>query len=266
MFFLEKFKNIVDFEDTLKSNPGDLETLRDAKKMGVSDEFIGKLWNMTPAQIFNMRKDNGIMPVYKMIDTCASEFDSYVPYFYSTYEQENESVVSEKEKIVVLGSGPIRIGQGVEFDYSTVHAIWSIRDAGYEAIIINNNPETVSTDYTTSDKLYFEPLTPEDVENVVELEKPWGAVVQFGGQTAIKLAKHMDEIGLPILGTPADAIDEAEDRERFDELLERCRIPRAPGRTVFNLDEALAAADEIGLPVSATGGVVPCGATAIWEE
>ena len=156
--------------------------------MGVSDKYIGQLWGMTEAEVFNLRKSIKLFPVYKMIDTCASEFDSYVPYFYSTYEEENESVVSDKKKIVVLGSGPIRIGQGVEFDYSTVHAIWSIRDAGYEAIIINNNPETVSTDYTTSDKLYFEPLTVEDVMNVIELEQPMGIVVSLGGQTAINLA------------------------------------------------------------------------------
>ena len=155
---------------------------------------------MTAAEVFALRKENGILPVYKMIDTCASEFDSYVPYFYSTYEEENESVVSDKKKIIVLGSGPIRIGQGVEFDYSTVHAIWSIRDAGYEAIIINNNPETVSTDYTTSDKLYFEPLTVEDVMNIITLENPLGIVVSLGGQTAINLAPPLDALGVPIIG------------------------------------------------------------------
>ena len=167
MFFLEKFKNIVEFEKVVAANPRDIETLRDAKRMGFSDKFIGQLWGMSQKEMFLLRREHNIFPVYKMIDTCASEFSSYVPYFYSTYEQENESIVSEREKIVVLGSGPIRIGQGVEFDYSTVHAIWSIRAAGYEAIIINNNPETVSTDYTTSDKLYFEPLTVEDVMNVI---------------------------------------------------------------------------------------------------
>lgn len=177
MFFLEKFKNIVEFEKVVAANPRDIETLRDAKRMGFSDKFIGQLWGMSQKEMFLLRREHNIFPVYKMIDTCASEFSSYVPYFYSTYEQENESIVSEREKIVVLGSGPIRIGQGVEFDYSTVHAIWSIRAAGYEAIIINNNPETVSTDYTTSDKLYFEPLTVEDVMNVITLEKPKGIVV-----------------------------------------------------------------------------------------
>ena len=249
MFFLEKFKNIVEFERVVEAAPMDIEVLREAKRMGFSDKFIGQLWGVSQHDMYLLREKNGIFPVYKMIDTCASEFNSYVPYFYSTYEDENESLVSDKEKIVVLGSGPIRIGQGVEFDYSTVHAIWSIRKAGYEAIIINNNPETVSTDFDTGDRLYFDPLNPESVDNIIATEKPDACVVQFGGQTAIKLAKHMDEIGLPILGTPADAIDEAEDRERFDELLERCNIPRAPGRTVFNLEEALAAADEIGLPV-----------------
>ena len=172
MFFLEKFKNIVEFEREVKAHPMDVETLRDAKRMGFSDKFIGQLWGISQYDVYRLREKNGVFPVYKMIDTCASEFSSYVPYFYSTYEDENESVVSDKEKIVVLGSGPIRIGQGVEFDYSTVHAIWSIREAGYEAIIINNNPETVSTDYTTSDKLYFEPLMVEDVMNVIHLEKP----------------------------------------------------------------------------------------------
>ncbi len=172
MLFLEKFKNIVELENAVAAAKGDTEVLRDAKRMGFSDKYIGQLWGMSEAEVFCLRRDEKIFPVYKMIDTCASEFDSYVPYFYSTYEQENESVVSDRKKILVLGSGPIRIGQGVEFDYSTVHAIWTIKEAGYEAIIINNNPETVSTDYTISDKLYFEPLTVEDVMNVVELERP----------------------------------------------------------------------------------------------
>ena len=211
MFFLEKFKNIVEFEKVVAANPRDIETLRDAKRMGFSDKFIGQLWGMSQKEMFLLRREHNIFPVYKMIDTCASEFSSYVPYFYSTYEQENESIVSEREKIVVLGSGPIRIGQGVEFDYSTVHAIWSIRAAGYEAIIINNNPETVSTDYTTSDKLYFEPLTVEDVMNVITLEKPKGIVVSLGGQTAINLAEPLHELGVPIIGTGVEAIRNAED-------------------------------------------------------
>ena len=187
--------------------------------MGVSDKFIGQLWGMTEAEVFNLRMSIKLFPVYKMIDTCASEFDSYVPYFYSTYEEENESVVSDKKKIVVLGSGPIRIGQGVEFDYSTVHAIWSIRDAGYEAIIINNNPETVSTDYTTSDKLYFEPLTVEDVMNVIELEQPMGIVVSLGGQTAINLAPPLHALGVPIIGTDVAAIDRAENRGQLEKVM-----------------------------------------------
>ena len=220
MFFLEKFKNIVEFEKVVAANPRDIETLRDAKRMGFSDKFIGQLWGMSQKEMFLLRREHNIFPVYKMIDTCASEFSSYVPYFYSTYEQENESIVSEREKIVVLGSGPIRIGQGVEFDYSTVHAIWSIRAAGYEAIIINNNPETVSTDYTTSDKLYFEPLTVEDVMNVITLEKPKGIVVSLGGQTAINLAEPLHELGVPIIGTGVEAIRNAEDRGCFEKIME----------------------------------------------
>ena len=249
MFFLDKFKNITDFEQTLKSNVGDVETLKDAKKMGVSDKYIGQVWGMTEAELFNLRKANKIFPVYKMIDTCASEFDSYVPYFYSTYEQENESVVSDKKKIIVLGSGPIRIGQGVEFDYSTVHAIWSIRDAGYEAIIINNNPETVSTDYTTSDKLYFEPLTVEDVMNVIELEKPLGIVVSLGGQTAINLAPPLDALGVPIIGTDVEAIDRAENRDSFEKVMNDLGIPQPKGEAVTDIEEGVRVAEKIGYPV-----------------
>ena len=220
MFFLEKFKNIVEFEREVKAHPMDVETLRDAKRMGFSDKFIGQLWGISQQDVYRLREKNGLFPVYKMIDTCASEFSSYVPYFYSTYEDENESVVSDKEKIVVLGSGPIRIGQGVEFDYSTVHAIWSIREAGYEAIIINNNPETVSTDYTTSDKLYFEPLMVEDVMNVIHLEKPKAIVVSLGGQTAINLAEPLAQLGVPIIGTDTQAIRNAEDRGCFEKIME----------------------------------------------
>ena len=196
-----------------------------------------------------MRKENNIFPVYKMIDTCASEFDSYVPYFYSTYEDENESIVSDKKKIIVLGSGPIRIGQGVEFDYSTVHAIWSIRKAGYEAIIINNNPDTVSTDYTTSDKLYFEPLTVEDVMNVIELEKPQGIVVSLGGQTAINLAPPLDALGVPIIGTDVAAIDKAENRDSFEKIMTELGIPQPTGQAVTDIEEGVKVADSIGYPV-----------------
>uniref|UniRef100_UPI003FD78927 carbamoyl-phosphate synthase large subunit n=1 Tax=Alistipes putredinis TaxID=28117 RepID=UPI003FD78927 len=249
MFFLEKFKNIVEFEKVVAANPRDIETLRDAKRMGFSDKFIGQLWGMSQKEMFLLRREHNIFPVYKMIDTCASEFSSYVPYFYSTYEQENESIVSEREKIVVLGSGPIRIGQGVEFDYSTVHAIWSIRAAGYEAIIINNNPETVSTDYTTSDKLYFEPLTVEDVMNVITLEKPKGIVVSLGGQTAINLAEPLHELGVPIIGTGVEAIRNAEDRGCFEKIMEELGIPQPEAEAVTDIESGVRAAERIGYPV-----------------
>ena len=249
MFFLEKFKNIVEFEKVVAANPRDIETLRDAKRMGFSDKFIGQLWGMSQKEMFLLRREHNIFPVYKMIDTCASEFSSYVPYFYSTYEQENESIVSEREKIVVLGSGPIRIGQGVEFDYSTVHAIWSIRAAGYEAIIINNNPETVSTDYTTSDKLYFEPLTVEDVMNVITLEKPKGIVVSLGGQTAINLAEPLHELGVPIIGTGVEAIRNAEDRGCFEKIMEEFGIPQPEAEAVTDIEAGVRAAERIGYPV-----------------
>ena len=249
MFFLEKFKNIVEFEKVVAANPRDIETLRDAKRMGFSDKFIGQLWGMSQKEMFLLRREHNIFPVYKMIDTCASEFSSYVPYFYSTYEQENESIVSEREKIVVLGSGPIRIGQGVEFDYSTVHAIWSIRAAGYEAIIINNNPETVSTDYTSSDKLYFEPLTVEDVMNVITLEKPKGIVVSLGGQTAINLAEPLHELGVPIIGTGVEAIRNAEDRGCFEKIMEELGIPQPEAEAVTDIEAGVRAAERIGYPV-----------------
>ena len=249
MFFLEKFKNIVEFEREVKAHPMDVETLHDAKRMGFSDKFIGQLWGISQQDVYRLREKNGLFPVYKMIDTCASEFSSYVPYFYSTYEDENESVVSDKEKIVVLGSGPIRIGQGVEFDYSTVHAIWSIREAGYEAIIINNNPETVSTDYTTSDKLYFEPLMVEDVMNVIHLEKPKAIVVSLGGQTAINLAEPPAQLGVPIIGTDTQAIRNAEDRGCFEKIMEELRIPQPEAEAVTDIETGVKAAARIGYPV-----------------
>ncbi len=248
-FFLEKFKNITEFEQTVAASPRDAEVLRAAKRMGFSDKYIGQLWGLSEHDMYLLRRDNGIFPVYKMIDTCASEFSSYVPYFYSTYEEENESVVSAREKIVVLGSGPIRIGQGVEFDYSTVHAIWSIRDAGYEAIIINNNPETVSTDYTTSDKLYFEPLTVEDVMNVIHLEKPKGIVVSLGGQTAINLAEPLHALGVPIVGTDVEAIRNAEDRGCFEKIMEELGIPQPEAEAVTDIEQGVRAAERIGYPV-----------------
>lgn len=249
MFFLEKFKNIVEFENVLKANPMDIETLKDAKKMGISDKYIGQVWHSNEHDIYKLRLKNNLFPVYKMIDTCASEFSSYVPYFYSTYETEEESIVSKKKKIVVLGSGPIRIGQGVEFDYSTVHAIWSIREAGYEAIIINNNPETVSTDYTTSDKLYFEPLTVEDVMNVIHLENPMGIVVSLGGQTAINLAEPLNRLGVPIIGTDVKAIANAENRDLFEKIMNRLGIPQPKGLAVTTIPEGVKVAEKIGYPV-----------------
>ncbi len=249
MFFLEKIKNIVEAEPRVKAAPMNVEVLRDAKRMGFGDKYIAQLWGTTEAEVFLMRKRENILPVYKMIDTCAGEFDAYVPYFYSTYEKENESRVSDKKKIVVLGSGPIRIGQGVEFDYSTVHAIWTIRQAGYEAIIINNNPETVSTDYTTSDKLYFEPLTVEDVMNVLTLEKPDGVIVSLGGQTAINLAEPLAALGAPIIGTGIEAIRNAEDRGCFEAIMTKLQIPQPMAEAVTDIEAGVRAANRIGYPV-----------------
>ena len=249
MFFLEKFQNIIRYEAVIAAHPGDVEILKDAKKMGFSDAYIAGKWGMTDVEMYRLREQNDIFPAYKIIDTCAGEFDSYVPYFYSTYEQENESIVTDKKKIIVLGSGPIRIGQGVEFDYSTVHAIWAIREAGYEAIIINNNPETVSTDYTTSDKLYFEPLTIEDVMNVIHLEKPDGIIVTLGGQTAINLAARLDQLGVPVVGTSVEAIDRAENRDSFEKTLEALQIPQPTGQAVTDIEAGLQVANRIGYPV-----------------
>ena len=248
-FFIRKLKNIVDFEQVIKENKDDIKVLKSAKKMGFSDKEIAKLWDKTEIEIFELRKTNGIIPVYKMIDTCASEFESYIPYFYSTYEEENESVVSSKKKVIVLGSGPIRIGQGVEFDYSTVHAVKTIKESGYEAIIINNNPETVSTDYTCSDKLYFEPLCVEDVMNVIELEKPDGVIATLGGQTAINLAQPLKERGIKIIGTDCEAIERAENRDAFEKLLSSLDIPQPKGQAVTNIEAGIKAAEEIGYPV-----------------
>lgn len=249
LFFIRKLKNIVDMEQCLIDNPHDPDVLRASKKMGFSDHEIADLWNTEEYLVFEERKQAGICPVYKMIDTCASEFDSYIPYFYSTYADENESVVSDKKKVIVLGSGPIRIGQGVEFDYSTVHAVKTIKELGFEAIIINNNPETVSTDYTCSDKLYFEPLCVEDVMNVVELEKPYGVIATLGGQTAINLAQPLAKRGVRIIGTDNDAIDRAENRDLFEKLLVSLSIPQPKGKAVTNLEEGLQVAQEIGYPV-----------------
>ena len=249
LFFVEKIGNVVRYEKVLAQNVGDLNVLRAAKKMGISDRYIGKLWNMSEQEMFRLRRDNGIMPVYKMIDSCGAEFEAYVPYFYSTYEEENESQVTDRKKVIVLGAGPIRIGQGVEFDFSTVHAIWAIKEAGYEAIIINNNPETVSTDYTISDKLYFEPLTIEDVMNVIDLEKPWGVIVTLGGQTAINLAERLESLGVPIIGTSVAAIERAENRDSFEKLMEGLGIPQPVGQAVTNVEDGVKVAEKIGYPV-----------------
>ncbi len=258
MFFLDKIKSIVDFEKKIEENCEnrsegspvmDRELLYDAKRMGFSDSYIAELAGCTEDDIWKLRREYSIYPVYKMIDTCASEFESYVPYFYSTYETENESIISQNKKIIVLGSGPIRIGQGVEFDYSTVHAVKTIRELGYEAIVINNNPETVSTDYTTADKLYFEPLTVEDILNIIELEKPLGVITSLGGQTAVNLAGPLAARGVKIIGTDNDAIFKAEDRDAFEEVLKELNIPHPKGIAVTTIEDGLEAAGRIGYPV-----------------
>ena len=249
ILFIEKIKNVVEMEEKLAAAPMDIEVLKDAKKMGFSDKYIAKLWKCAEIDVYNVRMENGIVPVYKMIDTCGAEFSSYVPYFYSTYENENESVVSDKEKIIVLGSGPIRIGQGVEFDYSTVHAVKTIKASGYEAIIINNNPETVSTDYTTSDKLYFEPLCTEDVMNIINYEKPLGVIASLGGQTAINLAEPLRARGVKIIGTDCDAIEKAENRDAFEKVLRSLNIPQPEGQAVTKIEDGVAAAARVGYPV-----------------
>ena len=246
-YFLESIKKIVDMEETLKANVNDLATLIAAKKMGFSDKYIARMWKCAEMDVYNFRKEHNVFPVFKMVDTCHT--GAYIPYFYSSYSDQNASVLTGKKKIVVLGAGPIRIGQGVEFDYSTVHAVSTIKKSGYEAIIINNNPETVSTDYTTADKLYFEPLTPEDVMNIIEFEKPEGVVASLGGQTAINLAQPLTDRGVKIIGTDCAAIDKAEDRNAFENLLNELNIPRAKGRAVTKLEDGVAAAAEIGYPV-----------------
>ena len=249
MFFLDKIKNIIDEEKVLAQNIGDIEVLKEVKKMGFSDKYIAKVWKKKEADIYLLRKEHNIYPVYKMIDTCSSEFESYVPYFYSTYEEENESIVSNKKKIIVLGAGPIRIGQGVEFDYSTVHAVKTIKEAGFEAIIINNNPETVSTDYTTSDKLYFEPLTVEDVMNIIDLERPEGVIAALGGQTAINLAGPLSKLGVKIIGTDVNAIEKAENRDAFERVMKELKLLQPRGEAVTNIEDGIKVAKEIGYPV-----------------
>ena len=245
-YFLESVKRIVDMEVRIKENH-DLETLKAAKSMGFGDKYIARLWNINEIDVYNMRKTNNIYPVYKMVDTCHT--NAYIPYFYSSYTGENKSKLGDKKKIVVLGAGPIRIGQGVEFDYSTVHAVMTIKKSGYEAIIINNNPETVSTDYTTADKLYFEPLTPEDVMNIIDFEKPEGVIASLGGQTAINLAEPLMKRGVKIIGTDCDAIERAENRDSFEKILKGLDIPQPQGRAVTNIQDGIDAAEKIGYPV-----------------
>ncbi|MGE7601867.1 carbamoyl-phosphate synthase large subunit [Peribacillus sp. NPDC097675] len=249
LFFLHKLKKIIDFEQELRTHIYDTEVLQRAKELGFSDKTIAEIWEVSEINVYEYRKQNGIIPVYKMVDTCAAEFESETPYFYGTYEEENESVVTAKKSVIVLGSGPIRIGQGVEFDYATVHSVWAIKEAGYEAIIINNNPETVSTDFSISDKLYFEPLTLEDVMHVIDLEKPEGVIVQFGGQTAINLAKGLVERGVKILGTSLEDLDRAENRNKFEYALQEMGIPQPKGKTATSVEEAIIIAEDIGYPV-----------------
>ena len=248
-YFLNRFKNIVAYEEVIAAHKGDLEVLRHAKKMGFADSYIARKWEMSEREVYELRKQQQIIPVYKNVDTCAGEYVSHTPYLYSTYEHENESISSNNKKIIVLGSGPIRIGQGVEFDYATVHCVKTLRECGYEAIVINNNPETVSTDYSISDKLYFEPLTIEDVMHIIDLEQPLGVIVQFGGQTAINLADKLVERGVKILGTSLENIDRAEDRHEFEEMLHKLEIPQPMGETAVTVEEALVIANKIGYPV-----------------
>ena len=250
LWFIDKIAILTEMEYALKTRELDEDLLREAKRMEFPDYVIAKLNGKTEETVKEMRKTYGITAAYKMVDTCAAEFAATTPYYYSVYGGENEAErTPDKKKVLVLGSGPIRIGQGIEFDFCSVHCTWAFAKEGYETIIINNNPETVSTDFDIADKLYFEPLTPEDVENIVNIEKPDGAVVQFGGQTAIKLTEALMKMGVPILGTSAENVDAAEDRELFDEILEQCQIPRPKGQTVFTAEEAKKAANELGYPV-----------------
>ena len=249
-WFIDKFAIIVEMENALKSEELTPELLKEAKRMEFPDNVIAQLTGKTEREIHDMRHTNGIVAAYKIVDTCAAEFAAETPYYYSVYGSENEvEETRDKKKVLVLGSGPIRIGQGIEFDFCSVHCTWAFAKEGYETIIVNNNPETVSTDFDIADKLYFEPLTPEDVESIVDIEKPDGAVVQFGGQTAIKLTEALMKMGVPILGTSAENVDKAEDRELFDEILEECEIPRPTGGTVFTAEEAKEVANRLGYPV-----------------
>ena len=249
-FFVSKINNLVMLEEDLKTKNLSVELLKRAKQYGYTDNVISRFTKVPVEEIKKLRKDNKIEACFKMVDTCAAEFDAETPYYYSSYNDENEALSKEnKKKVLILGSGPIRIGQGIEFDYCSVHCTWSLKKKGYETIIINNNPETVSTDFDIADKLYFEPLTPEDVENVVNTEKPYGAIVQFGGQTAIKLTKALKDMGVKILGTAEEDMDRAEDRELFDEALNNCGILRPKGSTVYTAEEAIRVANNLGYPV-----------------
>lgn len=249
-WFIDKIAILVEMEECLKNEPFTLELLKEAKRMEFPDHVIAALSGKAVEEVRDMRYANGITAAYKMVDTCAAEFAAETPYYYSVYGSENEvEKTTGKKKVLVLGSGPIRIGQGIEFDFCSVHCTWAFSREGYETIIVNNNPETVSTDFDIADKLYFEPLTPEDVRSIVDLEKPDGAVVQFGGQTAIKLTESLMNMGVPILGTSAENVDAAEDRELFDAILEKCGIPRPTGGTVFTAEEAKRVANELGYPV-----------------
>ncbi|WP_042144960.1 carbamoyl-phosphate synthase large subunit [Paucisalibacillus sp. EB02] len=248
-FFLKKIEELVAFENKISSNQYSKVVLQEAKEKGFSDNHIARLWETTVDELYQFRMKENIIPIYKMVDTCAAEFESQTPYFYSTYEEENESISSTNRKVLVLGSGPIRIGQGIEFDYATVHSVLAIKEMGYEAIIMNNNPETVSTDFSISDKLYFEPLTLEDVMHVINLEKPEGVIVQFGGQTAINLAEGLTRRGVTILGTDLEAIDAAEDRDKFEVLLDELKLLRPQGKAVKHMDHAIEVAESIGYPV-----------------
>ncbi|MBO0476934.1 carbamoyl-phosphate synthase large subunit [Vagococcus sp. DIV0080] len=249
LFFLDKLLHIIEIEQELSDNPKDLDVLKTAKSFGLADKVIANKWDLSESDVYDMRQKAGILPVYKMVDTCAAEFESNTPYFYGTYETENESIRSEKESILVLGSGPIRIGQGVEFDYATVHSVQAIQELGYEAIIMNSNPETVSTDFSISDKLYFEPLTLEDVMHVIELEQPKGVIVQFGGQTAINLAEGLSNKGVKIIGTTIEDLDRAENRDKFEHALKELNVPQPKGATATNVEDAIAIAEDINYPV-----------------
>lgn len=249
VYFLDIIKHIVELEAELAHNVGDVEILKMAKYYGYSDHTIGKLWDMDEDEVRSLRHENKILPVYKMVDTCAAEFESHTPYFYSSYDEENESIKSDKPSVLVIGSGPIRIGQGVEFDYATVHSVKAIQKAGYEAIVMNSNPETVSTDFSISDKLYFEPLTLEDVLNVIELEQPLGVIVQFGGQTAINLAAGLEAHGVKVLGTTVEDLDRAEDRELFDQVINNLGLKQPIGKTATTQEQVMECAHEIGYPV-----------------